>query len=484
MGVESHPLHLFCFPFLAPGHMIPMIDMAKLFAEREARVSIIATPSNASLFEKTIYRTRCSGHRIEIHCLEFPSSVAGLPDGCENLNDIQSIDNLIDFMKAVDMFQEPFEQLVEEHQPDCIISDLFLPWTLDVADKFAIPRLVFNGTSFFSLCVTERIQRYAPHKNVASDMEAFIVPCLPHSIELTKSQIPDFAKAQSGFVEFFERVKEANARSFGVVMNTFYELEPAYVEHYKMELGRKAWNVGPVSLCNRNTVDVAERGKKACIGPDDCLKWLDGNTSASVVYVCFGSLSQFTAPQLLEIALALEASNRPFLWVVGNSEKLSENEWLPDGFEERMQGKGLIMRGWAPQVLILNHPAVGVFVTHCGWNSTLEAISAGVTMVTWPMFAEQFYNEKLITQVLKIGVSVGCRVWVLYEEMERPVIRRDQIEKVITLMMDGGEEAEGMRKRAKELGEMANRAVEVGGSSYADMSRLIEELKTYSLKAK
>ncbi|XP_058068784.1 scopoletin glucosyltransferase-like [Magnolia sinica] len=483
MAAERRPLHVFCFPFLAEGHMIPMIDMAKLFAEHDARVSIITTPRNAAALEKTIERTRCSGHQIETHCLEFSSSHAAVSDGSENIDAKQTVDNFVDLTKAVGMLQEPFERLVEEHHPDCIISDMFLPWTVDVADKFGIPRLVFNGSSFFSLCVWERIGRYAPHKNVASDMEVFIVPCLPHSIELTRSQIPDFSKAQSGFVELFERVRESDVRSFGVVMNTFYELEPAYAEHCKKELGRKAWNVGPVSLCNRNTVDIAERGKKACIGPDDCLKWLDGKTSGSVVYVCFGSRGQFTAHQLLEIALALEASNRPFLWVVGDCKKLSENEWLADGFEERMQGKGLIIRGWAPQVLILSHPAVGVFVTHCGWNSTLEAISAGVTMVTWPIAAEQFYNEKLITKVLRIGVPVGSKVWVPFDAKKRPVIRRDEIEKAITLMMDAGEEAEGMRKRAKELGKMAYRAVEVGGSSYADLSRLIEELKTYGLKA-
>ncbi|KAL2905184.1 Scopoletin glucosyltransferase, partial [Bienertia sinuspersici] len=85
---------------------------------------------------------------------------------------------------------------------------------------------------------------------------------------------------------------------------------------------------------------------------------------------------------------------KEFIWVVKNRKS---KEWLPTGFKQRIGEKGLLIRGWAPQVLILEHEAIGAFVTHCGWNWTLEAISAGVPMITWPIFAEQFYNEKLVT---------------------------------------------------------------------------------------
>ncbi|XVE93402.1 hypothetical protein REPUB_Repub01dG0189000 [Reevesia pubescens] len=111
--------------------------------------------------------------------------------------------------------------------------------------------------------------------------------------------------------------------------------------------------------------------------------------------------------------MALEASEQQFIWVVRRQKNNEEEEdWLLEGFEKRMEGKGVIIRGWAPQVLILDHEAVGRFVTHCGWNSTLEGVSAGVPMVTWPVFADQFYNEKLLTQVLKIGVDVGVQQYV------------------------------------------------------------------------
>ncbi|KAF9619260.1 hypothetical protein IFM89_005814 [Coptis chinensis] len=97
--------------------------------------------------------------------------------------------------------------------------------------------------------------------------------------------------------------------------------------------------------------------------------------------------------------MGLEASEVPFIWVVRTAKKVEKNHFLPEGFEERMKGKGLIITNWAPQVLILDHPAVGGFMTHCGWNSTIEGISTSLPMITWPMFAEQFNNEKFVTSV-------------------------------------------------------------------------------------
>ncbi|KAF7811001.1 scopoletin glucosyltransferase-like [Senna tora] len=139
-----------------------------------------------------------------------------------------------------------------------------------------------------------------------------------------------------------------------------------------------------------------------------------------------------------------------------------------------MEGKGLIIRGWAPQVLILDHEAVGGFVTHCGWNSTLEGISAGVPMVTWPRSADQFYNEKFVTEVARIGVGVGAKKYV---ESEEDNVKKEAIEKALKEIMEG-EEAEEMRNRVKNFGKMAKQAMEEGGSSYLGFSALIEELKS------
>ncbi|KAF5186469.1 Udp-glycosyltransferase 73b4 [Thalictrum thalictroides] len=210
------------------------------------------------------------------------------------------------------------------------------------------------------------------------------------------------------------------------------------------------------------------------------MHWLDSKEPNSVLYVSFGSMSCFNTAQLHEIAMGLEASNVSFIWVVRMDRLKSENQILPEGFQERMQGKGLIIKDWAPQMLILDHPAVGGFMTHCGWNSTLEGISAGLPLITWPVFAEQFYNEKLVTQVLKTGITAGNEVWSAWVEPDKVSVTKGRLQEVVTRLMGNGEVAEDMRGRAKELGQQAKKAVEEGGSSYNDLTSLLEKLRMHS----
>jgi UDP:flavonoid glycosyltransferase YjiC (YdhE family) len=126
-------------------------------------------------------------------------------------------------------------------------------------------------------------------------------------------------------------------------------------------------------------------------------------------------------------------------------------------------------------MLILNHPVLGGFVTHCGWNSTLEALSAGVPMVTWPRYADQFYNEKLVVEVLNVGVSVGAKDYASAMEAHE-VIAGEVIAESIGRLMGGSEEGDTIQKRAKGLCVEARRAVEKGGSSHSDVGRLVDEL--------
>ncbi|XP_011000140.1 PREDICTED: scopoletin glucosyltransferase-like [Populus euphratica] len=474
--MDSKPcqLHVLFLPYMAPGHMIPTIDMARLFARRGVKATIISTPLNAPFFSKAIERDGQLGHDISIRIIKFPAAEAGLPEGCENLSSIKSWDMHANFFKAMSMLQQPIEQLLEECHPHCLVADMTFTWATEVADKLRIPRLYFNGTSYFAMCVFDSLKRYEPHRRVDSDFEPFIVPGLPDQIKTTRQQVPDYLKqtTEHEFTKFVNQVSESEVRSYGVLVNSFHELEPAYSEHYTKVMGRKAWHLGPLSLCNRNIEDKAERGNTASIGKHECLRWLDLKKPNSVLYICFGSLFDFPAAQLREIALALEDSGQNFIWVVRKHE--DKEEWLPEGFERRMEGKGLIIRGWAPQVLILDHKAVGGFMTHCGWNSTLEAVTAGVPLVTWPLYAEQFDNEKLITDVLKIGIGVGALEWSRYAK--KILVRKDDIEKAIVQLM-AGEEAEEIRNRARELQEMARNAMEEGGSSYSDLTALLEELR-------
>ncbi|KAF9599006.1 hypothetical protein IFM89_033351 [Coptis chinensis] len=196
----------------------------------------------------------------------------------------------------------------------------------------------------------------------------------------------------------------------------------------------KVWCVGPVSLLNKGVLDKFERGNNASIDENQCLEWLDSRQPNSVIYVCLGSQCRLTSAQFQEIGLGLEASKRSFIWVFKFGERYVELEkWLSEEeFEERTKDRGIIIQGWAPQLLILSHPAIGGFLTHCGWNSTLEGVCAGVPMITYPMFAEQFLNEKLIVQVLGIGVEIGFTDAVPWGgDKVRVSVSKEDVEKTI-----------------------------------------------------
>ncbi|KAF3435433.1 hypothetical protein FNV43_RR22522 [Rhamnella rubrinervis] len=469
-------LHIFFFPYMAHSHMMPAIEMAKLFASRGCKASIVSTPANAPHIHKAIESGTNLGLEIGVLSIRFPTQEVGLPEGCENANSLTSLEMMNKFFTAVNMLDQPLEQLLMEHRPSCLVADLFFPWATDVSAKFGIPRLVFHGFSFFALCALASLLRHEPHKQVSSDSEPFVIPNLPDEIKITRNQLPDYMKEETEFSGFLKKLDESELNSYGIIVNSYYELEPAYADHYRNVLGMKAWHVGPTFLCNEEKEGYkAVRGQEASISEQECSNWLDSKKSNSVIYVCFGSLANFVDSQLMEIAMGLEASGKQFIWVVkkGKHEEGVKEEWLPEGFEKRMEGKGLIVRGWAPQLLILQHQAVGAFVTHCGWNSTLESVCAGVPMVTWPVSAEQFYNEKLVTQVLGIGVGVGAKKWA---RLTGDSVNREAIEKAVNLIMEG-KEAEEMRSRSKALGVMASRAVQEGGSSYEDLTALIEDLR-------
>ncbi|XVF67534.1 hypothetical protein PTKIN_Ptkin10aG0128900 [Pterospermum kingtungense] len=479
MATKSGQLHIMFFPLFAHGHLIPTVDMARLFARHGVKVTIVTTPLNANLFAKTIQRERDLGFEITTYIIKFPSAEAGLPEGIENVSSVTTQEMQFKFLKAYSLFQQPTEQLLEELQPNCLVADMMFTWAADAANKFGIPRLVFHGTNCFAMSIMHSTLRYVPFKNVASDFELFDVPGLPDHIQMARTQFPDHLKeeGENESKKMWNEAMKSEQTSYGVILNSFYELEPAYKEHYSKTLGRRTWHVGPVSLCNKNNEDKAERGNVASIDRHECLRWLDSKEPNSVLYICFGSSFKSSADLLNEIAKGLEASGKSFIWVVGKANNEDKEEWLPEGFEERIEGKGLIIRGWAPQVLILDHEAVGGFMTHCGWNSTLESITAGVPMVTWPLFAEQFCNERLVVDVLKIGVGIGAKqYWNRWADDTKFKVSKEDIQMAVSRVMVG-EEAEKMRNRVGELKDMARRAVEEGGSSYSDLNALLDELR-------
>ncbi|KAI7728497.1 hypothetical protein M8C21_016544 [Ambrosia artemisiifolia] len=367
-----------------------------------------------------------------------------------------SYSDLTTFIEDMNAFR-PFEHFTESSQPNCIVADMFFPWTIETAENFNIPRIAFNGTGIFPLCVADAIRLNNP--TVSSNSEPFVVPNLPHEIKITRKQLP-----QIGSEEFKVSLKviiqgvEAEARSYGVIVNSFYEFELEYAHHFHEVLKRKAWHI---------TEDKLERGKKSLIDEYECLKWLESKPPNSVIYI-------ITCLRLCEIAMALEACDVNFICVIRNDQEML----IPEGFEARIEakGKGLIIKGWVPQVLILDHESVGGFFTHCEWNSLLKGVSSGVAMVAWSVMAKKFYNAKLVTNVLQIGVSIGDVEWSAASTCDG--VKQEEIERAVARVMDV-EDGEDMRMRARELKEKAHTALEEGGSSYSDLTTFIEDINAF-----
>ncbi|CAM0912485.1 unnamed protein product [Alopecurus aequalis] len=386
------------------------------------------------------------------------------------------------YFSALALLRAPIETHLRAHAarpPTCVVSDFCHPWTTELASSLGVPRLSFFSMCAFCVLCQHNVERFSAYEGVVDPNEPVVVPGLEKRFEVTMAQAPGFFRGWPGWEKFADDVERARAEADGVVMNTFEEMEPEYVAGYAAARGKKVWTVGPVSLYHRHAGTLAARGDTASIDADDCVRWLDGKEACSVVYVSFGSIVHADTKQIMELGLGLEASGYPFVWVVKAAERHDKAALaFLRGLEERVAGRGLLVWGWAPQALILSHRAAGAFVTHCGWNSTLEAVAAGLPVVTWPHFTDQFLNEKMAVEVLGIGVSVGVKEPVLYQKDEKEiVVRRETVKAAVRSAMDGGEDGEERRRRARELAVKARAAMREGGSSHANIRDLVKRFE-------
>ncbi|KAK7395039.1 hypothetical protein VNO78_15581 [Psophocarpus tetragonolobus] len=472
-------LHVTFLPYPTPGHMNPMIDTARLFAKYGVSVTIITTPANASTFQKAIDTDFSSGFHIRTHVIPFPAAKVGLPDGVENIKDGTTIEKLGKIMHGISMLKDQIELQFQDLQPDCIVSDMMYPWTVESAAKLGIPRIFFYSSSYFSNCASNLIRKHSPHESLASYTDKFTIPGLPQRIEMTPLQLDEWIRTKSPISGHFEVIFESESRSYGSLYNSFHELESEYEQLHESEVqGIKSWSIGPVSAWVKKNGEQKDLPEEA-----EWLKWLNSMKNDSVLYVSFGSLTRLSYAQLVELAHGLENSGHSFIWVVRKMDgKENEDSFLQD-FEQRMKEskKGYIIWNWAPQLLILNHPAIGGIVTHCGWNSILESVSAGLPMIAWPMFGEQFYNEKLLVDVLKIAVPVGAKENKFWGRGEKDAMMgREEIAKAVVQLM-GKEENKEMKRRATKFGEDSKKAIEECGSSHNNLMQFLDQLKSLKM---
>ena len=238
--------------------------------------------------------------------------------------------------------------------------------------------------------------------------------------------------------------------------------------------------MGPILNLNSAGGDGVDQNSSS-----DIMEWLDEQPPSSVVFLCFGSMGSFSGDQVKEMAHALEHSGHRFLWslrkpsvdkglvIKGLTDYENVADVLPQGFLDRMAGIGKII-GWAPQVAILAHPAIGGFVSHCGWNSILESIWFKVPIATWPLYAEQQLNAFEIVKELGIGVEIRMDYEKdLWEDDEVEIVSAEKIEGVIRYLM---EQDSDVRERVKEMSEKSRKALMDGGSSHSTLRRFMDDV--------
>ncbi|KAG7653242.1 UDP-glucuronosyl/UDP-glucosyltransferase [Arabidopsis suecica] len=432
MTTTTKKPHVLVIPFPQSGHMVPHLDLTHQILLRGATVTVLVTPNNSSYLDSL--RSLHSPEHFKTLILPFPSHPC-IPSGVETLQQLP-LEAIVHMFDALSRLHDPLVDYLSRQPPsdlpDAILGSSFLsPWINKVADAFSIKSISF-------------------------------LPINAHSISVMWAQEDR---------SFFDDLETATTESYGLVVNTFYELEPQFVETVKTRFltHHRIWTVGPL-LPFKAGVD---RGGQSSIPPAKVSAWLDScPEDNSVVYIGFGSQIRLTAAQTAALAAALEKSGVRFIWAVRDAAKKvnsndnsGEEDVIPAGFEERVKEKGLVIRGWAPQTMILEHRAVGSYLTHLGWGSVLEGMVGGVLLLAWPMQADHFFNTTLVVDKLKAAVRVG--------ENRDSVPDSDELARIL---------AESVREDLPErvtlmkLREKGMEAIKEGGSSYKNLDELVAEM--------
>ncbi|KAI4305547.1 hypothetical protein L6164_028907 [Bauhinia variegata] len=448
------------------GHLVSTVEFSNLLLQRDEELSIIVLVMEEGKEHIPRLATHANICFIELPHVELPPDELMIK--CIEKYRAEAVEAHKDCVK---------EAIVKKVLPNSpkllgLVVDLFCSSMIDVANELGLPSYLFftSGVSFlgFTLYLSYRFDRVG-REFEESDPES-IVPGYINPVPA--NVMPNFAFNIDGYISFANHGRKFRETK-GIVVNSFLDLESHAVSSLSTHDLPPIYTVGPlINHKNENTMQSNNQSQH-----DEIMRWLDEQPPSSVVFLCFGSRGYFGVPQLKETALGLERSGHRFLWSIriaskGKSPRPNEDidpkTILPEGFLDRTKGRGYVC-GWAPQVEVLAHKAVGGFVSHCGWNSILESLWFGVPILTWPLYAEQQINAFQLVKDLGLAFELRLDSRRFSDE----IVKSDEIANAVKCLM---EEDSEVRKRVKDISVKSRKAMIAGGNSYASVGQWVEAM--------
>uniref|UniRef100_A0A0E0BLM0 Glycosyltransferase n=1 Tax=Oryza glumipatula TaxID=40148 RepID=A0A0E0BLM0_9ORYZ len=459
--------HVLVVPFPAQGHMIAHLDLAALLATRGGMaVTVAVTAGNAPLLEPLL--AACPS--VGVVTLPFPPSPL-LPPGCgENTRGLPWRLFWM-FVPALAALRAPLLDWCEaQHQRrrrvTAIVSDLFTGWARPLADELGAAHVTFSPSTAFFVAMAPptwhppSTPTPMPQSSADADADADADTDEAAAAALLFPHVADDPKPGDEAYEEIRQILLWSLENKCIVVNSFTALEAAYWASplaARLRSRSRVLSVGPLSEA---WPTCGNRGGRPAVAASEVAAWLDAFDDGAVVYVSFGTQHALSVAQAACVAEALARSSAAFVWATGGATA------VPEGLEAATAAaRGMVIHGWAPQVAILRHRAVGWFLMHCGTNAVLEAAAAGVAVLAWPMGADHFVNRALLEEA---GVAVRLA------EGGDAVPDAGEMAKAIAAVI--GDEGKPFRERAVRLAAMAAAAVAEGGSSYRDLQELIHML--------
>ncbi|KAK6919799.1 UDP-glucuronosyl/UDP-glucosyltransferase [Dillenia turbinata] len=472
------------------GHLVSMVELAKLLIARDDRISvtilIMTLPSDplGSNYTKSLSSSSSSARIRFVHLpplLEQPSP--------------NSIDFFIGFVEAhKPLVRDAVFQLTRsDSNPTRLagfVVDMCCTIMIEVASEFGVPSYVFSPSG--AVCLDHFLHTQRLHYEGNVDL----VELAKSGGELKQASLlnplpaklwPSVVTHKVAGPRFLFNNVQRFFKAKGILINTFEELESHALESFYNGAieSPPVYPVGPILGPANNNRSSNQYG--------DIMSWLDDQPPSSVVFLSFGSMGSFDEDQIREIARGLELINQRFLWslrrpppkdqegiVTADYENIEEI--LPEGFLDRTAKIGKVI-GWAPQVDVLAHKAVGGFVSHCGWNSILESIWNGVPIATWPLYAEQQMNAFELVKELGLAVEISLEYMsdsLFNARGKSDLVKAEEIQNAIGKLMDvNGGDGYKVRRKVKDMRDKCRKAVMDGGSSHTALSRFIENLVSH-----